>query len=581
MPVLRKIGLLGGLLSVAVTLFAPVSVAYAQTAPSRPPLNIMTSPLPLNVVTKPGVPVTADIRVKNNGSQPETLKVELLKFGAHGDSGQPEIKDRNPQDLYFNWVRFSETVFDAEPNVWKTVHMTISPPREAAYGYYYAVLFSRANPNKATAGRSAVEGGVASLVLLSVDVPGSRRTAQVVSLTATRKVYEFLPADFTVKLHNAGNLHVAPTGTMFIKRGESQVATLDFNKEQGNILPNTNRVFSMEWHDGFPSYQPISNGDPSKTKLTWDFGKIQKLRFGRYTAQLVAVYDDGQRDVPVEAVVSFWVIPWRILGIILLLTIFIGGGFLAFMRLVWKNLKRQALVGMPTAPSQPVVPVATDVPVLPSKKLRKKDRQAASQQAGAVSVVVPPIVASPEPKPSDNTLAAALGTRKKRSLFGLSSRKKVTDQPTPTAPHGSSADSVDVSQQPSSQATISRKEATRNRQRMKSKQQQAISESQVKAEKVKASLSGQNNSSPSERSDQKSLPQQPQSSQRLPKKFKPQRKDQDPVITQETKQLLATDGESMPARQPKQPNPHAWAQPASKKSSKSKNKKMKHKKRHG
>jgi hypothetical protein len=26
------------------------------------------------------------------------------------------------------------------------------------------------------------------------------------------------------------------------------------------------------------------------------------------------VYDNGQRDVPMEATVSFWVIPWRLIG---------------------------------------------------------------------------------------------------------------------------------------------------------------------------------------------------------------------------------------------------------------------------
>jgi hypothetical protein len=26
------------------------------------------------------------------------------------------------------------------------------------------------------------------------------------------------------------------------------------------------------------------------------------------------VYDNGQRDIPMEATVSFWVIPWRLIG---------------------------------------------------------------------------------------------------------------------------------------------------------------------------------------------------------------------------------------------------------------------------
>jgi ABC-type glycerol-3-phosphate transport system permease component len=36
------------------------------------------------------------------------------------------------------------------------------------------------------------------------------------------------------------------------------------------------------------------------------------LRFGKYTAKMLLVFDDGARDVPIEGVVSFWVIPWRL-----------------------------------------------------------------------------------------------------------------------------------------------------------------------------------------------------------------------------------------------------------------------------
>lgn len=341
----RKIGL--AFMSVAATaivlsVLAPAVPANAQTPPVRPPLSLMTSPLPLNVVTKPGQTVTADLRVKNNGARPEVLKVELLKFGAAGDTGRPQLMEREPQDQYFNWISFSETNFTADPNVWKTIKMTIKAPKEAAFGYYYAVLFSRAVPDRPTGNQSAVEGGVASLVLLNVDAPGARREAKIAELVATQKVYEFLPAKFTVKLKNAGNVHVSPVGTMFIKRGDAQVATVNFNEERGNILPGTDRVFEMNWADGFPAYVEKGQGSTATRTLEWDFSKIQKLRFGKYTATLVAVYDDGQRDVPIEAVVSFWVIPWRIIGVILLIVLLVGTGIWGVLRLIWKNVRRQA-----------------------------------------------------------------------------------------------------------------------------------------------------------------------------------------------------------------------------------------------
>jgi hypothetical protein len=392
----RRIGIYTALLVVLGVTILPAGQVFAQaTPPVRPPLSLTTSPLPLNVSTKPGQPVTADIRVKNNGTQDELLKIDLMKFGAAGSTGRPQLLDRGPQDQYFNWVSFSEPTFVAQPNVWKTIHMNIKPPKEAAFGYYYAVVFSRANPDKPTAGNSAVEGGVASLVLLTVEAPGARRDAQITDISATQKVYEFLPAKITVKLHNGGNLHVSPTGTMFIKRGSAQVAAIDFNSEQGNILPGTDREFEMTWNDGFPSYKETGTGNQATKKLVWDFSKIQKLRFGRYTANLVAVYDDGQRDVPVEAVVSFWVIPWRILGVIFLIILLIIAGIWGVGRLIWRGVRRQVVI-LPPAGQGPAAAAAT----LPT-----------------------------EPKPEDSSLAAAL---KKRGRKKKDKTAQSDEQPSET-----------------------------------------------------------------------------------------------------------------------------------------------------
>jgi hypothetical protein len=147
------------------------------------------------------------------------------------------------------------------------------------------------------------------------------------------------------------------------------VAALDFNAERGNILPNTDRVFSVSWNDGFPSYSEKTVGDKTKKHLNWDFSKIQKLRFGRYTATLVAVYDDGQRDVPIEANVTFWVIPWRILGVILLIVLFIGFGLWAFMRFIWRNIRRQATTPVSDEPDANSLAAAT------SSRRKKKTKE--------------------------------------------------------------------------------------------------------------------------------------------------------------------------------------------------------------
>lgn len=283
--------------------------------------NIVTSPLPINLQATPGTTVTTDIKIKNGGTKTENLKVTLMKFSAYGEEGKPSIQDRGTGDDYFDWVSFSPSTFDALPNEWVTVKMTIKLPKTAAFGYYYAAAFSKASkPVVADSKQNVLVGSTAVLVLVDAQVPGANRTANIASFTADKSFYEFLPSNFTIKIHNSGNVHLIPTGNIFISRGGKNVATLEVNGPSGNVLPNSNRIFTTSWSDGFPVYTTktvngkvvLDKKDKPVTSLTWDFSKASHLKFGHYTAHLVMAYDNGTRDVPMEATVSFWVVPVRI-----------------------------------------------------------------------------------------------------------------------------------------------------------------------------------------------------------------------------------------------------------------------------
>lgn len=306
-------------------------------------LNLTTSPLPINLITNPGETVTTDLRIRNSGLQTERLQVGLLKFSANDATGQPRLADREPGDDYFDWVSFSEDVFTAEPNVWNTIQMTIDVPPEGALGYYYAVTFQRASDAEAEEG-AAVHGGTAILVLLEVRSPNALRRIEMLEFAANKSVYEFLPVEFTVSLQNTGNIHLIPSGSIFITKGDEQVAVLPINEPRGNILPDSARTFGAIWDDGFPRYEDVEqdgqmlkndDGTP-KRSLKWNFEDTGKLRWGKYKATALVVYDDGQRDVPVEAALTFWVIPWRIIFAGLL----IGGLLIAGLYMIIRSLLR-------------------------------------------------------------------------------------------------------------------------------------------------------------------------------------------------------------------------------------------------
>ena len=330
-----------GFAGIAAGLFLFRTSTHAQTQP----FNLITSPLPIDLSTKPGQTVSADLRVKNNSPAPEKLQVNLYKFGVDANS-KVTLSEKQTGDDFMDWVTFTPSSFTAEPNVWKTVKMTINPPKDAALGYYYAVGFARAGqPQQPSSTGAAFKGQVITFVLLDVDVPGAKRELKVTEFSADKSTYEFLPATFTVKVKNTGNVHVVPAGTIFIKRGGKTVATLPINPGQGNVLPNSTRTFTATWADGFPVYVPkIKDGKPVSNKdtttamtLKWDFNNpLSKFRAGEYSAKLLLVYDDGQRDVPVEGNLNFWVMPWRILAVFILII-----GILSFFIYRYRALKKQ------------------------------------------------------------------------------------------------------------------------------------------------------------------------------------------------------------------------------------------------
>ncbi len=314
------------LVSALISLLLPLPT---HAATGEDALRLITAPAPIDLVGKPGQTVTTVLRVKNGGTKDELIAVSALPFGAYQTSGQPQLRDPGPGDSYLKWATFSPAVFTAPVNAWMEITVTISIPPEAAFGYYYAMIFSRANPAQDVSGtKTGLLGGSAILVLLDVDVPGAKRTVAVNSFTTGSGWSEFLPITFNVSLKNTGNVHAAPRGNIFLERGsQKDIAILEVNSEQGNILPGTDRTFSVDWTDGTPHFTDkvvdgnvvhASNGLPEQT-LVWKGLDLSKLRMGHYTATLVMTYDDGTKDVPLEAKVSFWVIPWRlIVGVILI-----------------------------------------------------------------------------------------------------------------------------------------------------------------------------------------------------------------------------------------------------------------------
>ncbi|HSX15675.1 MAG TPA: hypothetical protein VLF40_02705 [Candidatus Saccharimonadales bacterium] len=323
----------GALFALTMTVLAIPAYA-ADPIPSD--FNLQVTPSPLVTTVKPGVKTQAQVKIRNGGSGRENLKIEPRAFTYDSDSGQVKLDDTVP--AVAPWISFSQAKFSIEPGQWVTESITFDIPKDAGFSYSFALVISRQSEPKPTAGGRLIKGSVAVFTLLNVDRPGAKSSLQVVSFSSSKRLYEYLPATLDIRFRNDGNTIVQPYGNIFVQRGnkdKTPLATLAVNDKRGYILPDTSRTVTAEWNEGFATYQTVVQPDgTSKKHLSVDWSKLSHFRIGRYTAKLVAVYNDGQHDIPVEGTVTFWVIPWR--AILLFIAVAVGLWFLGR----WRNKRR-------------------------------------------------------------------------------------------------------------------------------------------------------------------------------------------------------------------------------------------------
>lgn len=333
--------MVGGFLALLVSAFGLLhaSQAHAQAAND---FSLEVTPSPLVTTVKPGTTTQLELKIHNNAPQAENLKIEPRSFTINPNSEEVELNDTTPPDIS-NWISFSKPRFTVQAGEWFTEQVRLNVPREAGFSYSFALVVSRqANPQPTSGGR-LLKGSLAVFTLVNVDRPGATRKIDIGQFISTKRVYEYLPAELNVRLQNTGNTIVQPYGNIYIQRSETSqtpITTIPVNASRGYILPGATRTLETTWDSGFPAYKITNDNGTQHKKLVWDWTKISQFRMGRYTAKLIAVYNDGQRDVPIQASVTFWVIPWKILLIFLVLLILVGFGVWSFARKVLHLAKR-------------------------------------------------------------------------------------------------------------------------------------------------------------------------------------------------------------------------------------------------
>ncbi len=336
-----------GFSSLGVLLLLPAAahaISFGGGTDTSGTFNLQITPSPLVTTIKPGVKTTVQLKIRNVGTGTEDLKIEPRAFKISSDSTSIKLQDTPPPDID-NWASFANSTFTIKPGEWYTENITLKAPAAAGFSYSFAIQISRQKVVGAPSSGHAINGSVAVFTLINVDRPGAKAQLDVDEFKTDKKVYEYLPANLSIRFRNAGNTIAQPAGNIFIQRStknSTPLSTLVVNPKGSYILPGTTRTISATWNDGFPHYNVTtdSNGKTTK-KLSWSGANLSRLRIGRYTASLVAVYNENGRDVPVVGTVSFWVIPWKILLVLLLVVLLVLFALFMIGRFIYKLVRRR------------------------------------------------------------------------------------------------------------------------------------------------------------------------------------------------------------------------------------------------
>jgi len=296
MILISKINNLLLLLTFALLAVLPVT-AWAQAS-----LSLSVSPTLFEMTASPGQEWESVIRVIN--SNPYDIKVfaDAVNFAPQGESGQsrflPIIAGEAAGQTLAEWIKVQEgdLIIPAEQTL--EVPFTITVPEDAPPGGHFAAVLigTKSLTNTPEALQLETSQVVTSLVFLRVtgDVVES---GSIREFRSTKRIAETPKMDFELRFENKGNVHVLPQGEIkiFNMWGQER-GVIPVNRQTlfGNVLPEQIRKYSFTW-----------TGD-------WSVADM-----GRYTAVATLAYGVDQRQFD-DSETSFWVIPWKIAGIILL-----------------------------------------------------------------------------------------------------------------------------------------------------------------------------------------------------------------------------------------------------------------------
>jgi hypothetical protein len=320
-------------------------------------LAMTISPPVQEFIADPGSVEKGMVKLYNDEDNAKTLYVNVQRFTARGEKGEPGFFDEEIDDyMLASWIHLERTQITLEPGQRIEIPYIISVPSYAEAGGHYAAIFWSTQPPNVEGSGVAIASKIGSLVLLRVqgEIIEQGRLLDF-SLKEEKKFYAHLPIDFNIRFENTGNVHLKPFGMIEISDMFYPVRNLFSNRVGektdrilvnmaispesaeipiGNVLSQSKRMFEASWNKNKAIENPQTFFEKAKYEK-------ENFAFGKYKGLLNLQY--GSQPQNIQEKIVFWVFPWHLiltcLGGLVFLILFIFFGIKRYNRWIVKRAK--------------------------------------------------------------------------------------------------------------------------------------------------------------------------------------------------------------------------------------------------
>ncbi len=251
-----------------------------------------------DIKVTPGVKTRAQVQFRNNSDSLAIGTVKVADFIITDKKGTTQIiEDSTLKPTYSasSWITLSDTTNVAIPARQSVlITMYITPPPVLTSCGYYAMVYYEPNPaaiKRLGTGQEAATSVTTKIGALLNFVAQGRQCNENMSFSQVNfpSFLEYGPIPLSIDLANNGDIHLSPTG----------YATL------------TNLFGSYVDQQNLPDRRIF----PGKIK-NYELSLGHKWMFGRYKITLLASY--GSNNQRLTDTVYVWVLPWRVMLVVLL-----------------------------------------------------------------------------------------------------------------------------------------------------------------------------------------------------------------------------------------------------------------------